>query len=68
MGINVKLLYNETFKILPIWSFQHKVFYFSPMGAIIYEIKNILNLGSDWHCFRWISKHVLDNPNEESEA
>lgn len=49
--------------------FSTRCFISSPMGAIIYtEIKNILNLGSGWHCFRWVSKHFLDNPNEESEA
>lgn len=49
--------------------FSTRCFIPSPMGAIIYtEIKNILNLSSGWHCSWWVSKHFLDNPNEESEA
>lgn len=43
--------------------FSTRCFISSPMGAIIYnKIKNILNLGSGWHCSRWVSKHFLDNP------
>lgn len=65
---------SSSFTMKPLKYCQPEVFstrYFisSPMGAIIYdEIKNILNPGSGWHCFRWVSKHFLDNPNEESEA
>ena len=46
-----------------------RCFISSPMGAISYnEIKNILKLGSGWPCFRWLSKHFLDNPNDKFEA
>lgn len=38
--------------------FSTRCFISSPMGAIIYKI----NLGSGWHCSRWVSKHFLDNP------
>lgn len=34
----------------------------SPMGAIIYNEINKINLGSGWHCFRWVGKHFLIAP------